>query len=106
MEDRLLQLPTDPHLPYHNVTIVHGAARGADSMAAVLGIRLGFKVIPCPANWERFGRAAGAIRNKWMADSEPDLVLAFHRDIGRSKGTKNMVELARKRNIPVEVIDD
>ena len=34
----------------------------------------------------------------------PNLVLAFHDDIESSRGTKNMVAIARKAGVPVEVI--
>lgn len=86
--------------------LVHGAARGADTIAAVVGIRLGLKVEAYPAQWESFGRAAGAVRNKWMLDSGPDLVLAFHRNLGESKGTAHMVRIAKKKGVEVRVFND
>ena len=87
-------------------TVIHGAARGADTIAADIGIRMGLHVKACPAEWEQFGRAAGAIRNKWMLKMEPDLVLAFHSDIRRSKGTANMIAIARKKGIEVRLFED
>src|SRR6188508_2429115 len=82
-------------------TIIHGAARGADTMAGTIAKKLGFTIISVPAQWEKHGRAAGPIRNKKMLDLNPDLVLAFHKDIENSKGTKNMVEIARKKGVEV-----
>ncbi len=87
-------------------TIIHGAARGADTIASVLGVRMGFHVKVYPAQWEQFGRAAGAIRNKWMLDAGPDLVLAFHSDIRQSKGTANMIEIAKKAGVEVKLFED
>lgn len=87
-------------------TIIHGAARGADTIAATLGVRMGLTVKAVPAHWESFGRAAGPIRNKWMLDMEPDLVLAFHGDIRQSKGTANMIAIARKKGIEVRLFED
>jgi hypothetical protein len=84
-------------------TIIHGAARGADTIAATIGTRLGLEVQAYPAHWESFGRAAGPIRNRWMLDSKPDLVLAFHRNLDSGKGTKNTVGMAEKRGIEVRV---
>ena len=45
------------------------------------------------ADWERYGRGAGMIRNKQII-ADADVVIAFWD--GASKGTKNSVELARK----------
>ncbi|KKM24095.1 hypothetical protein LCGC14_1608450, partial [marine sediment metagenome] len=87
-------------------TVIHGAARGADTIAAALGVRMGLHVKAVPAEWEQFGRAAGPIRNKWMLQMEPDLVLAFHSDIRQSKGTANMITIARKKGIEVRLFED
>jgi hypothetical protein len=58
-----------------------------------------------PAQWHKYGRAAGPIRNQQMlAEGKPDLVLAFHDDIDGSRGTKDMVNRARRAGVKVEVI--
>lgn len=86
--------------------IIHGAAKGADTMAGVIAKNLGFKkIVAVPADWEKYGRAAGPIRNKKMLDMEPDLVLAFHNDIQNSKGTLNMVTIAKKKGIEVIIYE-
>lgn len=60
---------------------------------------------PFPADWKQYGKAAGPIRNKQMLDEgQPDLVLCFHDDIEKSKGTKNMYELAKARGIKTKLI--
>ena len=87
-------------------TIIHGAAKGADSIAGIIGVRLGLSVKVYPAQWEQFGRAAGPIRNKWMLDAGPDLVLAFHSDIRQSKGTANMIAIAKKAGVEVRLFED
>jgi len=85
-------------------TVIEGEARGADSIARELAEKMGFKVIKFPANWRRYGRAAGPIRNRQMlVEGRPNLVIAFHNDIEHSKGTKNMIEQARKAGIRVIV---
>lgn len=83
--------------------IIHGAARGADTLAGEIGQELNIPVLEYPANWSRYGRAAGMIRNKEMLDDRPDLVLAFHSHIRLSKGTANTVTEARKRGIPTRI---
>ena len=84
--------------------IIHGAARGADTIAGTIAKKLGFKeVVAVPAEWKVYGKAAGPIRNKKMLELEPDLVIAFHNNIENSKGTKNMKEIAEKKGVEVQV---
>lgn len=85
-------------------TIVHGACRGADMIAGVAARDLGLPVKEFPADWEKYGRAAGPIRNREMLSLCPDLVLAFHDDLNPSRGTKNTVEEARRRGIPAKLV--
>jgi hypothetical protein len=88
-----------------NDVIIVGGATGADSIAEDIAIIEGFEVIVKPADWIKYGRAAGPIRNKAMLDLKPDKVIAFHSDIENSKGTKNCVDQAKERGIQVEVIE-
>lgn len=93
---RLKLLPPD-------TVIVHGGATGADSQADAVGKVLGFKVEPYPADWTKYGKAAGPIRNRQMLDTNPNLVLAFHDNLEASKGTRDCVDEARRRGTAVEV---
>ncbi len=92
-------------LRYDNTSIiVQGCCRGADMMAAESCKMLGYHCEGYPADWERYGRAAGPMRNKRMLDTGIHLVLCFHNDIGNSKGTKNMMNQAIQYGIEVKVI--
>jgi hypothetical protein len=88
--------------------IVHGAARGADTIAGVVATDLGFEVRRYPANWDKYGKAAGPIRNGEMLrmehrlDEPIDKVLAFSKDFANSRGTKDMMRQAREKFVPVE----
>ena len=84
-----------------DTTILHGAARGADLMAAAIADQFGLETQPFPADWEKHGKAAGVIRNLAMLDAAPDLVIAFQRN--GSRGTQGTIDEARRRGIPVEV---
>ena len=86
------------------VTLIHGDCRGADRLAGEEGYKQGWRVIACPADWEKHGRAAGPVRNIQMLDMRPDLVVAFHSDLSKSKGTAHTVREAKKRGIPVEIV--
>lgn len=95
-----------------NVRLVNGGARGLDLMGRRVALRLGMTVQTIFAPWKRyreeglFVKKAGHDRNGWMLDTDPDLVLAFHDRLeSESKGTKNCVEQARKRDLPVVVIN-
>ena len=82
-------------------TVIEGEARGADRFARGVAESMGLKVMPFPADWTKYHKAAGAIRNQQMLDEgKPDEVWAFHDDLGNSKGTKDMVDRARKAGLP------
>lgn len=85
--------------------IIHGAAKGADSISGYIADELGFEIKTYPAEWNKYGKAAGPIRNKKMLDERPDLVLAFHSNIQSSKGTKHMIKIAKNAGVNVKVID-
>ena len=86
--------------------VIHGAARGADVMAGSIAKNLEIPVRTFPADWERWGRKAGIVRNQAMLDvGKPDYVLAFHDDIQHSKGTGDMVGRAKAHGVPGRVVD-
>jgi YspA, cpYpsA-related SLOG family len=84
--------------------IIEGEARGADTLGRIAAIKLGISVLRVPAKWDKYGKGAGPIRNQEMLEFRPDIVLAFHRDIENSRGTKDMVNRAMAANIPVRII--
>jgi len=81
-----------------DVRAVHGAAPGADTLAARACRALGIEAVPYPADWRRLGKAAGPARNREMLVKElPCLVVAFP----GGRGTANMLELAKGRSVPI-----
>ena len=88
-----------------DITIIHGDCRGADKMAGEMAMIMGFNVIAVPAEWEKYGRRAGVVRNRKMFDEHrPDLVLAFHEHIEDSKGTKDMMAYAKKKGCQTRLV--
>jgi hypothetical protein len=86
--------------------VIEGEARGADTMSRLWAEHHHIPVAKYPADWHTYGRAAGPIRNRQMLrEGHPDLVVAFHRNIVESKGTRNMVEISMKAGVPVRVYD-
>lgn len=84
--------------------VIHGGARGADEMAGQSAQLLGFAVTEFKAEWGKYGKAAGILRNERMLEEGPDLVVAFHENLQHSRGTGHTVRLARELGIPVRVI--
>lgn len=84
--------------------IIEGGCRGADSLACEVALHLKFDVMTFYADWKRLGRAAGPIRNQRMLkEGDPDIVIAFHRNVEDSKETKDMVKYAESKGIPVTI---
>lgn len=82
--------------------IIHGAAPGADLLAESAAKLLGIDYQGYPAKWKEHGKAAGPIRNRRQFErGKPDLVLAFHRDLSKSKGTRDMVRYALSQGCEV-----
>ena len=90
----------------HGVEVViEGEAPGADTLAAAAARELGIPVLPFPADWDHYGRAAGPIRNQQMIEEgHPDLVLAFSESLNSSRGTADMVARARRARIRVVLV--
>lgn len=92
----------------HRMRIIEGGAKGADAAAAQWAKgRKGTEHIQVKAQWDKYGRNAGPMRNrKMLREYNPDAVLGFHDDIKRSKGTKHMIGLVtneREKYGPREV---
>jgi hypothetical protein len=80
--------------------IIHGAARGADTLAGECADRIGVRVESYPADWDRYGKRAGYVRNQQMLDEgKPDLVVAFYSGEHKSKGTEMMVKIASQAGV-------
>jgi hypothetical protein len=81
------------------ITIIHGGARGADSLAGNIAKKLGWKQLVFLPDWDLHGKCAGIVRNDLMLDQQPDLVMAFWD--GKSRGTQHTIREATKRKIKV-----
>lgn len=80
--------------------LIHGAARGVDTMAEDWAVANGVPVFSFPANWDAFGKKAGMIRNRQMAMNADALVAVWD---GKSRGTANMIRIAEERGLRVFV---
>jgi len=82
------------------IEIVSGGARGADALGEQYARERGYQIKRFPADWKQYGRAAGPMRNKAMA-MYADALLAYWD--GESRGTKNMIELAKEQGLKIGV---
>ncbi len=87
-----------------NAFVITGGARGADDIAFNLAKRYGVENKVYHAKWSKFGKFAGPERNaRMLVEGKPDLVIAFHTAIAKSRGTLNMVGQANEAGIPVHI---
>ena len=84
--------------------LVHGNTRGADKMSGFIGKEIGCEVKVFPANWDEHGRSAGPIRNREMLRQNPDIVIGFHNNIEKSKGTKDMLNISKKKGVETYIV--
>ena len=84
-----------------NIEIVSGKALGADKLGEDYAKEKGYKIKEFPADWIKYKKGAGPIRNKQMAEYADELIAFWD---GLSKGTKNMIELAKKHGLKIKVI--
>lgn len=84
------------------VTIISGGARGADTLGERYARERGYGVQRFPADWKRYGRSAGMIRNGEMAKAAKALIAFWD---GQSPGTGNMIRTARRQGLDVHVVE-
>lgn len=85
----------------HDIRIVSGLARGADRLGLVYAKENHLPVDQFPAKWNEHGKRAGYLRNAEMANNADALVAFWD---GQSKGTKHMIDIAKKKKLKVRVV--
>ena len=84
-----------------DVTIISGTATGPDKLGEDYAKVHGYKVERYPADWIKYGKSAGYIRNREMA-KVADAVVCFYD--GVSKGTQHMIDITKEEGKPLRVI--
>lgn len=87
-------------MPETKITIVSGCAKGADMLGERYASERGYEVIKYPADWDKYGKSAGFLRNEEMA-KVGHILIAFWD--GQSKGTEHMINLGKKHNLKIEI---
>ena len=83
-----------------DITVVCGNAKGSDTLGEQYAKEHGYEVQYFPADWNRYGKVAGYIRNTTMAKNADALVAFWD---GESPGTKHMIETAQSLGLRVRV---
>ena len=89
------------HQKYNFTELMQGGAKGVDTFAREWAITYpAIKRWVCKADWDKYGKSAGPIRNKRMLEWGPDLVIAFP----GGKGTASMTRLAKEAGVKVIMV--
>ena len=83
-----------------SLIFISGGCRGADTLGERYAIEKGYKLVKMLAEWDKYGKSAGPKRNVEMAKA-CDYVICFWD--GQSRGTKSMIDIARKLNKPIKI---
>ena len=90
-----------------DIEIVSGHAPGADTLGEKFAKANNYPLKIFSAEWDKYGKAAGPIRNeqmaKYAAEADRGMLIAF--PIGESMGTRNMIKLAKQYGLEVNVIE-
>lgn len=88
--------------PGGQVFVIHGGMTGLDFIAGQWAEHRGMPCAVVRAQWNKFNRAAGPKRNRWMLLLGPDEVIAFP----GGAGTADMTAAAREAGVPVRSDND
>lgn len=84
--DRLLK----EQIKINQIVIISGGARGADTLGKYYARLRNFDLIKMKANWDKYGKSAGFIRNKEVLALADGVVCFWD---GKSRGTKHMIDI-------------
>lgn len=92
--------------PEEQITIISGCAAGADQLGEKYAKEKCIPIRKFPAQWNIHGKRAGYLRNiemmNYALEGDKPILVAFWD--GKSKGTKHMIENAKKDGMIVDVV--
>lgn len=84
-----------------NIEIVSGTANGADKLGERYARERGYILKQFPADWNKYGKGAGYIRNGEMSDYGEALIVFWD---GKSRGTEHMIKTAKSSGLKVRIV--
>ena len=85
----------------HEIVIVSGAAQGADRLGEQYARERGYAIDSHPADWKKYGKAAGPFRNAEMVNSA-DALIAFWD--GKSRGTEHIIHFSQTKGRKTKIV--
>ena len=86
--------------PFAIGTILSGGASGVDALGERYAREKNLPLLIYKADWARYGRAAGPMRNRQMAENANALIALWD---SSSPGTRSMIDIANTHNLAVFV---
>ena len=86
---------------YSDPIMIEGGARGVDTIAKEYALENEWEVEEYPAEWDKYGKSAGYIRNDLMVKKADEVLILWD---GKSKGTKHDIDLCKKYNKPHKIV--
>lgn len=87
--------------PWQITEVVSGRARGVDTLGELWAFRNNILLTKFPADWDRYGRQAGYVRNIEMGDYAEAALILWD---GKSRGTGHMIDIAKAKGLQVKVV--
>lgn len=84
------------------IEIVSGRAKGADLLGEKFAKEMGYNIKEFVPDWDNLGKKAGILRNRDMAEYADACVVFW---MNKSKGTANMIDEAKKRNLKLRIYE-
>lgn len=78
--------------------VISGRAKGVDTYGERYSFENKITLKTFPADWKKYGKAAGPIRNGQMAEYGEALIAIWD---GESRGTQDMVRQATKKGLKI-----
>ena len=100
IDDYKLVVDTITRSGYNITEVVSGCATGVDRLGEQWARVNDIPTREMPARWDLYGRKAGPVRNKAMADYADAAIIIWD---GKSAGTRNMIENMIRRNKPYHI---
>lgn len=82
--------------------IVSGECRGADKLGELFAEKYKIPIMKFPANWDKYGKQAGMIRNVEMAKNASHCIIFWD---GKSLGSKHMIEQCEKYFVTYKIVN-
>lgn len=87
-------------VPFEITTVICGGAQGVDSLGRAWAHQHNIPVEMYLAEWEKYGKRAGYLRNVKMAETADALIAIWD---GKSKGTSHMIRVASAAKLWLKV---